>query len=209
VRVHEPPGDQPLVEVGVAMAVIPGELESGDLHLVEPFPDGVLVAAIDGLGHGADAAHAARLACSTLRDQPGAELSDLFERCHARLRRTRGVVMSAASFSTADASMRWLGVGNVEGTMVRAEPGAGAATESILLLGGVVGYNLPRLRPSRTAVAPGDRLIFATDGVDHGYIERLDLRLPPQALADRILADYSRMSDDALVLVARYRGREP
>jgi negative regulator of sigma-B (phosphoserine phosphatase) len=205
--VHEAPGGQTLVEVGVAMAVLPGELESGDLHLVEPFPGGVLVAAIDGLGHGSAAAQAARLACSTLRDQPGAELRDLFERSHGRLRRTRGVVMSAASFSTADGSMRWLGVGNVEGTLVRGEPGAGAVTESILLPGGVIGYNLPRLRPSQTQVGAGDTLIFATDGVEHGYIGGLDLRLPPQELADRILAKYSRTSDDALVLVARYLGR--
>jgi negative regulator of sigma-B (phosphoserine phosphatase) len=205
--VHDAPGG-PLVEVGVAAAALPGELESGDLHLVEPFPGGVLVAAIDGLGHGSDAAHAARIACSALRDQPGAELPDLFERSHGRLRRTRGVVMSAASFSAADASMRWLGIGNVEATLVRAKPGAGAPTESILLLGGVLGYQLPRLRPSQTRVARGDTLILATDGVEHGYIEGLDLRLPPPELADRILADYSRMSDDALVLVARYQGQE-
>jgi phosphoserine phosphatase RsbX len=201
--------DASLVEVGVAAAALEGELESGDLHLVEPFPGGVLVAAIDGLGHGGDAAHAARLACSTLRDEPGADLSELFSRSHARLARTRGVAMSLASFSAADAAMRWLGVGNVEGTLVRAGHESGARTESIFLLGGVVGYKLPPLRPAQTSVAPGDTLIMATDGVKHGFIEGLDARQPPQELADRILAGHARSSDDALVLVARYRGPRP
>jgi negative regulator of sigma-B (phosphoserine phosphatase) len=206
--VPEASDEQPLVEVGVAAAMLPGELESGDQHLVEPFPGGVLVGVIDGLGHGADAAHAAHLACSCLRDQPDAALPDLFSRANGRLRRSRGVVMSLASFRAAEPTMRWLGVGNVEGTLVRAEPDARPPTESILLLGGVVGYQLPRLRPSAVPLAPGDTLILATDGVEHGFAYALDLLRPPQELADGILAAHGRGSDDALVLVARYLGEQ-
>jgi phosphoserine phosphatase RsbX len=75
-------------------------------------------------------------------------------------------------------------------------------------LGGVVGYQLPRLRPSEIPVAPGDTLILATDGVEHGFADGLDLLQPPQELADGILAGHGRGSDDALVLVARYLGEE-
>ena len=200
--------EQPLVEIGVAAAALPGEVESGDLHVVEPFRGGILVAAIDGLGHGAEAAEAAKLACSILRDQPGADLPDLFARAHGRLRRTRGVVMSLASFRAARPTMRWLGVGNVEATLLRAEADPRPASESILLLGGVVGYQLPRLRPSEIPVAPGDTLILATDGVEHGFVTGVDLFQPPQELADGILASHGRGSDDALVVVARYLGEE-
>jgi negative regulator of sigma-B (phosphoserine phosphatase) len=195
-----------LVDVGVAMAALPGESESGDLHLVERHPGGVLVGVIDGLGHGSEAAEAARVASATVRQDPGGELPDLFVSSHGRLARSRGVVMSLARFSEADASMTWLGVGNVEGTLVRAGAEEGTPTESILLMGGVVGYQLPRLRPSTTSLAPGDTVILATDGIKHGFLQGLDRRLPPQELADRILADHARESDDALVLVARYLG---
>jgi negative regulator of sigma-B (phosphoserine phosphatase) len=206
--VPEASDEQPLVDVGVAAAALPGEVESGDLHVVEPFPGGVLVAAIDGLGHGAEAAEAAHLACSVLRDRPGGDLPDLFARANAQLRRTRGVVMSLAAFRSSPPTMRWLGVGNVEGTLVRGVSGGGRRTEFILLLGGVVGYQLPRLRPSELAVAPGDTLILATDGVAHGFADGLDLDAPPQELADGILAGHGRGSDDALVVVARYLGDE-
>jgi negative regulator of sigma-B (phosphoserine phosphatase) len=197
--------EQDLIEFAVAEAALPGEPESGDLHLVAPHPRGVLVAAIDGLGHGAEAAAAARAARTVLLDDPGAELSDLFMRAHSRLARSRGVVMSLASFEHGG-KLSWLGVGNVEGTLVRAEEGTVRRTDSIMLLGGVVGYQLPTLRPSTTAIELGDILILATDGIGSGYIGDLDPAATPSALAGRILGRFGKGGDDALVVVARYVG---
>ena len=199
------PLPEDLVECAVAEAALPGELESGDLHVIAPHPGGVLVAAIDGLGHGGDAANAARTACAALEEDPGAALPELFLRAHGRLARSRGVVMSVAAFEPGG-RLTWLGVGNVEGTLVRAGEGAVRRADSILLLGGVVGYQLPKLRPSTMAVARGDMLIFATDGIGGGYIGDIDPSVAPATLADRIMAEYGTGGDDALVLVARYAG---
>lgn len=197
--------EQNLIEYAVAEAALPGEQESGDLHLVAPHPRGVLVAAIDGLGHGGEAADAARAARAALARDPSGDLPDLFVRTHGTLARSRGVVMSLASFQRGG-KLTWLGVGNVEGTLVRAEDGRVRRADSIMLLGGVVGYQLPKLRPSTTAVQPGDVLILATDGIGSGYIETLDPAAGLSALADRILAGFGKGGDDALVLVARYVG---
>lgn len=186
----------------MAEAALPGQTESGDAHLVARHPGGVLVAAVDGLGHGSDAAQASRIACSALDEDPGADLADLFIRAHGRLARSRGVVMSLASFG-GDGTLTWLGVGNVEGTLARA--GAGGS-DSILLLGGVVGYQLPHLRASTTAVEPGDTLVFATDGVGSAHRRGVDPVLAPRLLADRLMGEYAKGADDALVLVARYVG---
>ena len=198
-------GEVPLIDAAVAEAALPGEAESGDLHLIAPHSEGVLVAVIDGLGHGREAADAARTACSTLSEDPGADLPDLFVGAHSALARSRGVVMSLASFARSG-RLTWLGVGNVEGTLVRGDVRPVRRADSILLLGGVVGFQLPPLRPSTTLVEPGDLLILATDGIAAGYVPGLDPAAAPQALADRILADYGRGGDDALVLVARYLG---
>ena len=49
-----------------------GESVSGDLAVVSMLPDGALVAALDGLGHGAEAARAAATAprwCATARTE--------------------------------------------------------------------------------------------------------------------------------------------
>jgi negative regulator of sigma-B (phosphoserine phosphatase) len=194
-----------LIDAAVAEAALPGEEESGDLHLIASHGDGVLVAVIDGLGHGREAAEAARIARSTLEQDPAADLPDLFVSAHSALVRSRGVVMSLASFAQTG-RLTWLGVGNVEGTLVRGDVRPVRRADSILLLGGVVGFQLPPLRPSTTLVEPGDLLILATDGIAAGYVPGLDPAAAPQAIADRILAEYGRGGDDALVLVARYLG---
>jgi hypothetical protein len=52
----------------------------------------------------------------------------------------------------------------------------------------------------------GDTLIFTTDGVRPGFAAGITLTESPQELADRILADHAKETDDALVLVVRFLG---
>jgi negative regulator of sigma-B (phosphoserine phosphatase) len=184
---------------------LPGS-QSGDLHAIVHFPDGVLVAVIDGLGHGPEAAFAAREAARLLEAGAGESVIALVQRCHDGLRRTRGVVMSLASFTTRDSSMTWTGIGNVEGVLVRAGPTRHEPREVITSRGGVIGYQLPPLRATRLSVSPGDMLIMATDGVQSGFTAGLSATRSPQDLADSIMALYRKGSDDALVVVARYVG---
>jgi phosphoserine phosphatase RsbX len=181
-------------------------VESGDLYVIIPFHDGSLVAVIDGLGHGPEAAAAAKAAARILESDAAASLSSLIQRCHEGLRRTRGVVMSLASFSNHDSSMTWAGVGNVEGMLVRADPTATPRREAFTTRSGVIGYQLPSLRPEKLVVSTGDMLVMVTDGIQSAFRARVSHPEDPQGLADAIMADYRKESDDALVLVARYVG---
>ena len=199
-------GPKAIVDWAVATLALEGEHESGDLHVVAPFDGGALVAAIDGLGHGPEAAAAARRAAEALVRHSGQPAIELFDRCHENLRGTRGAVITLASFNGASGTMSWAGVGNIEGTLLRAEPGEGRPRESVMLVGGVPGHQLPRLRPYDLPVSPGDTLILATDRVRGGYLDLVTVSDPPQQLADQLLAEYGRGTDDALVLVARYMG---
>ena len=45
---------------GVASRALPGQASCGDVHVIESLPQGALIAVLDGLGHGSDAAHAAQ-----------------------------------------------------------------------------------------------------------------------------------------------------
>jgi serine phosphatase RsbU (regulator of sigma subunit) len=187
----------------MAWAALEGE--SGDLHAVVPFTEGVLVAVIDGLGHGPEAALAARAARAILEESAGASVDIVVERCHEGIRRTRGVVMSLASFDVRSSSMTWIGVGNVEAALLRAGVNGDLGYEAIQGRGGVVGYRLPPLSARNLVVAPGDLLIMATDGIRHGFIDAVDRNeSDPDVVAGQIMAGYAKRSDDALVLVARY-----
>jgi serine phosphatase RsbU (regulator of sigma subunit) len=192
----------PLVEWNVAFRSLGSE--SGDHYLVSQTGDGgVLVAVVDGLGHGPEAASAAKTAIAVLEDGRERELGARFLRCHERLRDTRGVVLSLALFATG--SLTWLGVGNVDGVLLRS--GAGAP-EQLLVRSGVVGRRLPSLELSRLAVSRGDTLILATDGVDHGFAGDPGVTFASPPTAERILAAHGKETDDALVLVVRYLGPE-
>jgi phosphoserine phosphatase RsbX len=197
----------PLIEWGVSSRALPGQAASGDRHVVQAYPGGALIGAIDGLGHGVEAASAARKAGDVLGSHCTESVIALARRCHEALLSTRGVVMSLASFSGGDETMTWMGVGNVEGVLLRADVRAVPVREQLLLRGGVVGYQLPQLAASVLPLALGDTLIFATDGIRSDFAGVLDRTGSASSLADRILASYAKPTDDALVVVARYAGR--
>lgn len=198
--------DSTLIEWGAAASALPGQAVSGDRFVVAPFPHGVLAAVVDGLGHGDAASLAAEFAVATLSQYASEPVISLVQHCHEALLRTRGVVMSLASFNGQDNSMTWMGVGNVEGVLFRADAKANPPHETILLRGGTVGYMLPPLHASVLPVARGDTLIFVTDGIRSSFAEGLAWVNAPQQIADRILSQHGKQTDDALVLVVRYLG---
>jgi len=194
-----------LLDCGIAAQTLRGESESGDQYLVQPFAEGILVAVVDGLGHGVEAAEAASIAVKTLQQQASEPIASLIQLCHQNLLHSRGVVMSVASFNHQDATMTWIGIGNVGGVLVRAE-NREQEREILLLRAGVVGNNLPDLRTSVVPVSPGDTLVLATDGIAEDFYQ-VGVNDSPQKLADHVLATHIKGTDDAMVLVARFLGR--
>jgi len=169
----------------------------------------VLVAGIDGLGHGDEAARAARTAAGVLRESPSRDLVLLVQRCHAALSSTRGAAISLAFVSPSDRGVTWLGVGNVEGRVLSGDPWAIRPKGSLALGNGVPGHELPPVRAATLELRIGDVLVLATDGVEAVFADSLDISGSPQAISERILADHWRPTDDALVVAVRYLGVRP
>jgi phosphoserine phosphatase RsbX len=201
--------DQSFIEWGVASRTLPGQKESGDRHWVKVCSPNALAAVVDGLGHGNDAAAAAQLAIAALDKSRDESPIALVEHCHQELRSTRGAVMSLAKFNAHDNTMTWLGVGNVEGYLLHRNVHVANGQEILLPRPGVVGDHLPRLSASTIEVGPRDLLIFATDGIRAGFADKTNWQEPPGQIAHRIMDEYGRDTDDALVLVVRYmHGKE-
>jgi hypothetical protein len=184
--------------------LLPGHSCSGDQHLVRETADGTLVAVVDGLGHGEEAAAAALTAISVLERYAGDDLVSLVRYCHEHLRLTRGAVMSLAHFNDHDKTLSWIGVGNVGGILLGSNGTAHHRT--LLLRAGVVGQQLPTLQLCTAPVSFGDMLILTTDGIQKSFTDVLAPDAPPKILAERILNLHSSGEDEALVLVARYNG---
>jgi hypothetical protein len=201
-----------MIDWAVSARPLAGERRSGDAHVVAPFPGGVLLGVVDGLGHGDEAGIAADRAVEALETSADEPVELLVRRCHEELRGTRGAVMTLASLRLSDCTMTWLAVGNVEAVVVRSSIGR-ARIDHVVSRGGIVGYSLPPLVASATSVDPSDVLILATDGIRPGFTERApgdgSLDGPPGRIADRIVERYAQDNDDALVLVARLGDESP
>ena len=194
------------IEWGVAVRALAGQSSSGDLYIVKPFRRGMLMAVLDGIGHGEEAASAGRIALKILATHAEEPVITLVQKCHEGLRGTRGVVMSIASLDVTHGVMTWLGVGNVQGVLLRHGPTPTLPEEALLLRAGVVGIELPSLQAAMLSVSVGDTLILATDGIDSDFARQLVRNYLPQKAAEGILARHGKPTDDALVLVARHLG---
>ncbi|WP_164017174.1 SpoIIE family protein phosphatase [Pyxidicoccus trucidator] len=172
----------------------PGEVENGDVALVRQDGAHTLLAVVDALGHGPVAARVAADAVRCLADLPlNAGVEPLLEALHAALRHGRGAAIMVGLFD--GQTLRCCGVGNVElrtrGTRVPVIPTPG-----------IVGQPIRSLRTVSAVMAPGDRLVFFSDGLS----SRLDLeqaqKLPPPEACALLLERYARPTDDATVMVA-------
>jgi hypothetical protein len=194
------------VEWGVAARARSGEGDAGDLAVVTRNASGTLVAAIDGAGHGVDAAKAAFAGAAVVRDHPDDDLFALVVRCHEALRQTRGAAMSVAYFPDDLGRMTWLGIGNVEGRVFGGDGIDGRPKSALRLSSGVVGHELPMATRETLELCRGDVLVFATDGIGVSFADSLRPAGPPQDIADRIVHDHWKPTDDGLALVVRYLG---
>lgn len=196
----------PRLDWGVAGAPMRGQETSGDLEVVREFPGGALVAVIDALGHGPEAARVAERAAEILRASPHDPIAELVRRCHRELTGRRGVVLSLASIDRVGGMLTWAGVGNVEGVLVRIRNGHPPSRSGLVVLGGVVGGDLPEVRAQQLPFEMGDLLVFATDGVGRAFVDGIDPHLPTPQMTAELLARYAKGTDDALIVAARYQG---
>lgn len=197
-----PAARRAMIEWAVASMPLAGQKRSGDLCVVEPFADGTLVGVIDGAGHGEEARKAADTAATILKAHSSDSVDSLMRRCHEGLLGGRGAAMTLVSISASDHTLSCLGVGNVEGVLLRRCPGS-RKREGIVQRGGVVGFRLPPLHTTKMDCGRDDLLVLATDGIRPGFVNDLLSEASTQQMADDILTRFARGSDDALVLLVR------
>jgi hypothetical protein len=201
-----PARDGSCVEWSAAGRALPGEAVSGDAALeVDLDRGGALVAVVDGLGHGAEAAAAAERACDVVGAAANEPIDEVLRLTHDALAGTRGVAMTVASIACSG-EMRWVGVGNVEAHVLRRDAHRSRRAASAVLYGGVLGFRLPAVRVSTHQLEPGDMVLMATDGIAPDFTDDVALADPVARVVATALERWARPTDDALVAAARFRG---
>lgn len=197
------------LEYGASSRPLAGQEVSGDSYAVRFFGTRALIAAVDGLGHGEEAAHAAEVALAVC-DNATEPLPALFQRCHEKLKSTRGAVLAVAVLDAEYNTISWMGVGNVQGTLVRADARSGAKPrENLMSFGGLLGGQLPQVKAAVLPISIDDILVMVTDGIRTDYASSILLHSSPGEIAACICRRHLKGNDDALAVVARYKGRHP
>lgn len=187
--------------IAAASRAYPDEVENGDAWQVDWHANTCRIAVVDGLGHGSQAAAAARAACQALARGPALTPLEGLRVCHAALANTRGAAISIASIELDTSRLVYAGVGNVDAHLWQAE-----RQERLVGYRGIVGRTLPTLRDFSIRLQPDWVLLIHTDGVSGRFrVDTLfaELLTDPQELARHILKEWGRSSDDATVVVIR------
>jgi hypothetical protein len=200
------PDTSPFLDWAVAGQPQAGQDVSGDLAAVQVTRSRCVIAVIDGLGHGPEAADAAALAAGVIERHRAEPLDAMLLLVHEHLTASRGAAATLAIVDGDTGRMEWLGVGNVDGMVVRADDTARPRTMGVFLCRGILGYQKPDIRPrAPVQLEDGDCIVIATDGVRGDLAAGVRHEAPVDRMATALLDAHALPDDDALVFVARYR----
>lgn len=195
-------------QVGGVCIAKAGEPVSGDGWLARRDAARCLVAVVDGLGHGTQAAEAAAAALRVVAAVPtgsdGAAPAALLQRAHAALRATRGAAAAVVELDPATQSARFSGLGNIAGVVLGP---AASESRSMVSHNGIVGHQASRIQDFAYPWADGALVILASDGIKTQW--RIDgspglAQRHPTVIAASLWRDYTRGRDDATVVVVRH-----
>ncbi len=172
-----------------------GFSSSGDLAVVRSNESVALLAVIDVLGHGPDAAAVAHLAGEYLSQlELDADVSTWMAGLHVALARTRGAAAGLAR--ACDGSLELAVVGNVAVRSCGTRVGVVAAP-------GIVGRRVRRIRPFSFSMQPGDRIALYSDG-----LRRVELGssrgISAERACDHLMNTCASATDDATILLADF-----
>ncbi len=191
------------VEVGGCTRPKLGERTSGDAWAALRIRDQTLIAIVDGLGHGAEAAHAAKVAIAHLHEQMGVEtevmdLRGILWGLHNALRSTRGAVAALALISPCSLTLRYCGVGNTQAHLL------GAHRSSLVSAPGLLGdARIPPLTVHEVRVDPRSLLVLHTDGLVFDGSVAYPVLWECREIARDLVAEWGRLDDDVAVVVTR------
>jgi anti-sigma regulatory factor (Ser/Thr protein kinase) len=191
------------LEVGALGVPLGGEDESGDGWAVACDPAGATLLAVDGLGHGPEAAKAAAAAIGALARRPTAAPALVVDEAHQGMRITRGAALAVGRLDLASDELRFAGIGNISAAVFDGE-----TRRQLVSHNGIVGHNLRKVQEFVVPCAPGAVCTMHSDGIntqwDLASYPGLYLH-NPALVAAILMRDFVRGRDDAMVLVVRRR----
>jgi anti-sigma regulatory factor (Ser/Thr protein kinase) len=196
-----PPPPEAELEVGAVCLPKTGEEVPGDAWRLEASGDYRTIMVMDGLGHGPNAARAARAATEAFAAHPSATPAALMQICHGALAATRGAAGAAARVAPAKRHGSFAGVGNIA---CRVE--TTGERRQLVSHSGTLGHVMRRVQEFEFVFPAGALLILASDGLTTRWSsEDYPGLLAKHAglIAGVLYRDHNRGTDDVTVVVLK------
>ena len=189
---------------GVICAEKRGEDACGDGWAVLQGRGRLVVLVVDGLGHGFDAAVAARTAIETAQAKAHLDAANLMDALHGALRPTRGAAAALAMLQPESELCTFCGIGNIAASIR-----SGGASRSMVSHNGTLGHQVRKVQEFQYPFPKGSLLVMHSDGVathwDLAAYPGIEGR-HPAVIAAALYRDHSRGRDDLTVLAMRNGG---
>jgi hypothetical protein len=180
----------------------PGEKECGDGFFYSITDDYIKLFLGDGLGHGPEAAKAVLQAGDAFARCEECTPVEMIRYISTAVKKTRGLVGTAAVFDLKAKKWQICGVGNIATKMN--SPGN---VKNYMSYNGIIGLNVPNtLTPQEIEYENGQYLVMCSDGIKSRWetikypaIVRYDLSIVSASL----LKDFARYTDDMSVVTCK------
>ena len=188
-------------ELGIIVVPYPGEMECGDSWAFGVKSGMPSLFAVDGSGHGPQAAIAARSAVEAFEKSDQMDTVRVIEAIHRALAPTRGAAIAMARVDRPAQLVRFAGVGNIAAAVV-----SEGAVKRMVSMNGTAGHVAPRIREFAYPVSGSAAIILHSDGVSAKWDLAAYPGLSacrPSVIAGVLSRDFRRTNDDALIAVLR------
>ena len=161
----------------------------------------VIALVVDGLGHGLEAAQAARAAVEIVKGKAHLDAPNLMDAVHGALRPTRGAAAAIAMLQPESELCTFCGIGNISASIR-----SGGTSRSMVSHNGTLGHSVRKIQDFQYPYPKGALLVMHSDGMgthwDLAAYPGIEMR-HPSMVAAALYRDHSRGRDDLTVLTVR------
>lgn len=194
--------ERKLISLHSVMLPKPGQQVCGDAFDVIEKKYVYKIIALDGLGHGPEAANASQAAIKEFLNCENSTPVETLREIHSKIKGTRGAVGMILHLDVAGGSLSFTGLGNISARLMSL-----GKNKSLISYNGIIGHTIPNtLTNNIILLSPQETLIVHSDGLKSRWdIDRLPniMDHDGSVVASALYKDFSRKTDDLLILVVK------
>lgn len=177
------------------------ECHSGDALVVRHCSNKLLLAVIDGTGHGEVAHQVSNRLATYLNNMPLMEPTRILEELHEYIKPSIGASVGVALINTEQVTMEFAGVGNISAYVLSQNDVSFVSND------GVIGGQYRRCTSHKTTLKAGDLIVIHSDGIQSRFYTQYQQGQKQQSAGvflTYIFKYFAKEHDDASCIVYRF-----